>query len=205
MRCSIFTIKFINNHEHNLHMICICLFLNKAQTFLFPTIYDLPWFTIILTLFYQIHSFNTENLQNEVDKSRLITLGHLIISINDFRSRCAMKQQPQHSQTKLRLIRSPSCSWPEVRWPKVIFDISTSIAGTWDYNYYSLRLQLFSQSGPKVIGTPLFFFFFAPFIYLFCLLWEGIVIPNSGLKIEFPLPTTCFASILNSTSRWRPC
>ena len=31
-------------------------------------IYNLLWFTIILTFHYQIHNFNTENPQNEVGK-----------------------------------------------------------------------------------------------------------------------------------------
>ena len=30
--------------------------------------YELPWFTIILTLWYQINNFNTEYPQNGVDK-----------------------------------------------------------------------------------------------------------------------------------------
>ena len=42
MRYAKFAISLINIHEHNLPMICICLFLNKAYTFLFPMIYDLP-------------------------------------------------------------------------------------------------------------------------------------------------------------------
>ena len=49
-------------------VICLYLFLNLVQTFLFPMIYDLPWFTIILPFCYQIHDFNTENPQNGVGK-----------------------------------------------------------------------------------------------------------------------------------------
>ena len=41
MRYPIFAINLINFHEHNLHMIWICLFQNKALTFLFPMKYDM--------------------------------------------------------------------------------------------------------------------------------------------------------------------
>ena len=55
------------------------------------------------------------------------------------------------------------------------------------------------QSGPKVVDRLSLF----SSIHLFCPLWDRIVIPNSCLKIEFPLPTPCLNVVLNSG--FRPC
>ena len=66
---------------------------------------------------------------------------------------------------------------------------------------YHLRFRARVTIRTKSCWT--FSLYLAPFLYLelsfFCPFWDGIVIPNSCLKIEFPLPTPCLNVALNSS------
>ena len=68
MRYAYFDINLINIHDHNMHVICIFVFLlvlNNAWTFLFAMINNLPRFTTSLTFMRVIDirlTFSTQKI-----------------------------------------------------------------------------------------------------------------------------------------------
>ena len=76
MRYSSFAFNSINIHKYNLHMTCICLFLNEALDIPLSTDIWLASIYNYLTSCHQIHIFNIENPQNGLGKLGLIPFAY---------------------------------------------------------------------------------------------------------------------------------